>query len=552
MTVEFFFSFPVPMRKSVALIICLGLFAGCGGNDDQNGQLENPTAAFAELTAEHRQAWQETILELLPQMRSFEKSNTRLAVNGNAQVDDAGNRLTFDFIADGKSDLSDPADPKVEANLSLSGTLNGGEMPGNANAALVMKVVNSSIFLSLKSLEVDFPSVPTSEILAPIKPLIGKWYGDSFDTISDQTGQSMNIQDVLVGRLRGPGEVREQIAEIIGNTEVFILDEYLGAEAGMQRFAVTVDNAALISAGNQIIDLLTTSDAEKTRMKTELEQTLSEVTISGTLALDGDEPKYFAFDGTVVNTTDAEQNADILISFMPESKTFAVESATNGESGRLEIKSEGDSHVFTLVDSNDAGEEVTVMTGTKSESALSVVLYNPETSEQQISIDLTETGGSWSGTITNADQPENVIEVEGLAFDEQSFEATFIVKNGDEVLATINISYEVEEIDSVIVTPPESYDPFANLIGNFLPLMMMGAPGISAPAVELPTATSVPGQPAELPLDDDTGAIDTETGTTIEGEFQLPEGVTIEGLPEGMTEADIQAMLEASGASLPQ
>ncbi len=530
------------------MMVTLLVLAGCSG-DKNTDQLENPSVAFAKLTAEHREAWQETILDLLPEMKSYAKSQTRFTVNGDAMINETDGKLTFDFIADGKSDTSDQNDPKMEAGLTLSGMLTGGVFAGSANAALDLKVVNSSVFLSLKSLEVDFPSVPTSEILAPIKPIIGKWYGDSFDTISEQTGQNMNVQDILMGRLQGPGEVREKIAEIIGSTELFTMNEYLGAEAGLQKFSVTVNNAAIISAGEQIIDILTTAETEKVRMKADLNESIATLTISGTLGLLQDEPKYFTFDGTVVDTASAENNADVVISFMEDTKSFAVEPATGDQSMKLTIMSSDDSHDFTVYEGKKSAEPVVVIKGNKSPSSLTLSLFDPETQAEKVTVALTESGGTWSGTITNADQPDTIIEINELTFDESSLKGTVIVKNKTETLATVNVSYEVSEATSVIVSPPETYDPFANLIGNFLPLMMMGAPGIGAPEGGVPTESTLPGQTP-------TASDDSETiENTIEDSAAVSTSAPVispEDLPAGITEAEIKAMIEASGGSLPQ
>lgn len=536
------------------LSMSLLIFAGCFGGG-QTGELEDPVAGFAELIEAHRMAWQKAILEILPQIESYQKSETRFAINGKAEVDQAGGAIDFDFVADGKSDMTDPTDPKMEANLALDAALEGDAFNGSASAAVTLKVVNASVFLSLESLDVDFPNIPTSEILAPIKPLLGKWYGDSFDTINDQVEQEALVEEMLVGRLQGPSEMRERIGTIIADTELFTMNEYLGVEEGIQKFDVTVNNAELIDAGNQIIDLFTVSEAEKERMKAELQNDLANITISGTLGILATEPKYFTFDGIVVDAGDPTGNADIAISFMQKQKTFAINQASSGWHTKLEIASTGNTHDFTILGGETAEETIVIVQGSKSPSAFTFSLTDPETNTERVAIALTKDRDGWSGTITSTDQPENVIEVSGLTFDEKSFATTLIVKNNDEVLATISVSYEVDEASSVLVTPPESFDPFADLIGNFLPMMMMGAPGIGAPPGALPVATSTPGQPADFPLDEPAleDEVDAPGGTERAPlPPTLPEGVTIEGLPEGMTEADIQTLMEANGIELPQ
>lgn len=470
-------SFLYLMRKFLMLVFSVALLSACSFGKDSE-KLKDPQASFDDLTAKNRQAWQETILDMLPNMKSFDLAQTKFTVFGNAKTDETGGAINFNVTADSQVDASNAEDPKMDATVNVKGNIDSGAYKGTASASLNLMIANSHVFANLKALEVNFPNVPTSEILAPVKQIIGKWYGDSFDTIAAQTGQNLKIKEAFSGNIKGPGVLRQEIATIIAGTDVFTMTEYLGPENGFQKFNVTVDNEKLRTSAEQIIDLMITAEAEKTAAKNDLQAKIANTDITGVLGLQQDDPKYFTFEGDVKNTQAPEKNSKVSISFLKDKKTFAIADAAAKTHSTLQITSTGDSSVFSIIGGKTAEENITILEGSKSATSFTATITNPDDNQKKATIALTKAAEVWSGTVTTQDKPDTVIQIENMTFDQTTFKATFIVKTKETAVANINLAYEIKEIQSLTLTPPASYEPFGNLLQNFLPLMMMGAPGL--------------------------------------------------------------------------
>lgn len=495
----FFLLYLFSMRKFIAMALVLVVFAGCKAKDEQV-VLENPQQTFTELTARHRDAWKDTILGLLPEMEAYEKSKSSFSLKGNAAMADEST-IDFAFDANGEADMTNAEDPLMKTALSAEADLKGGAFEGNAKASLEMIVANASIFLSLKELAVDFPDFPTSEILDPIRQHVGKWYGDTFVSLNEQTG--MDIQKTYLNRLNNPAEVREKIGAIITDTELFTMKSYVGEENGMYRFDVELNKPELRSALEAVMNMSAVTEAQKQQALADFDADMANLTVTGVLGLDQNDPKYFSFDGTITDATDAAKSGTIKMAILKEKKT--VDLAQNGETTTLTIDHTEAGDAFSVTQGKADKAPVETAKGTIGETTITLAANDVETAKPVFELALNKTGDTWAGTakMLEEDKVVQVVEIGDLAFTKDSLNAKLVIKNEEEKeVMNMTIAYQTEAAETVSIVSPESYDQFSVLLQNFLPLMMMGAPGLTAPGMTAP----MPGLPA------DTGSIPSASG----------------------------------------
>ncbi len=464
------------------MTLTLVAFAGCnlseeGGNGGPAPDPENPQAMFDELYPQHLEAWADTITEQFPEFESYDVSETELTVDGTANLIDISSTGMFTLAINGRTDRSEPENPVAQAEMEFNGEMEG-EQEGTVRARVEMRMVNQMIYASLRTLDVEIPQVPVSQFMVNIEPLIGNWFGDNLARMREFPGAEGNIDNILEGQWLNAQELKTGMRDIIADATIFEMEEGLPSDGDFYVFRVSVNKDELIRTAVAFSELAQASESQVDQYEADLREDLERVEIGGILSIHGDEPKYFKFDGELVNSEATDQNAKIMATVLENEKSIEI-MPENADHTKMTVTSTGNTHQFSLMVGENEDENITIVDGEKSDSEITMNMYAgiEEGEEPQAVLQLEKSGAQWTGTITSSQNPDVVIFIESLSFNESSFDMSALVKDGEEELVTLNVSYDMQEASNVEVEAPEEYEPFGELMTTFMGGMMMGVPG---------------------------------------------------------------------------
>lgn len=510
--IKYDFSSPVFMKHILASFAVVALLSGCfGGDKDTQGPAEgkvvdNPQVLFDDLTAQNKAAWAKEIDDFFPDVKAYEKTKTNFDADIKLQIEELQGDLEMNIEAENETDMSSPEDPQMKSSFDIEGKLTGEAYSGEGKASFEMLITNAMVFARLKNISAEIPNIPTSEILAPVKPLLEKWYGDSFNTINEAIGDEFSVQDMFIQNAAGVEKIRAEIIDMFSGYKAFTMKEGLSTENGMYRFAVELDKEATKEQLIRIAKLQQMSETAMEEYKTDITEDLANIDMEGTLSFSVENPKYFAFEGVLTDSSDIENNANIALSIMEKEKNITITSPENQEHFSFTIEStDNDVHTFSFGGGETAEENITLLSGSISEESFNVDILNSATSSvfdsdenETNKIRMKKDGDEWKGTITITEAEGGmVINISKLVFDETSVALVGTATFDEKEVGSFVINYSHEEAGSVEVEIPESYSPFGDLLENFVPAMGMGSPAFVEEG-SLPPGAEMPPLPEEM------------------------------------------------------
>lgn len=470
---------------------CIVLFSACGGKkEDKIAMPENPQQAYTDLMQQNSDIWSETLKDLFPAIESPKKSETNLSAHFHANIAELAGELDVSIEAKAKTDATQPENPRMTSALDLAGKMTGA-FAGEAKANLEMIVADAMVYARLKDLKLSIPQFATSEIMAPITPLLGKWYGDSFNTINEGMGKDFDLQKMFVRSSEGTEKIRDEILDILTSHNELTFVEMQGVENGKYVFSVKVDNKIVKEKMIRLAEVGgNMSDAEKEQMRADVDEQFKNTNITGTLRISPENPKYFSFEGKNTNT---ETNEEVsLVANIEENTKKITVLSFGGEYITLSIQQEGNKNIFSVSGGKSTAEEKTLLTGSMTDNSFDMKIFD-ETGEVTGNISLTKSGENWSGrlVLTDKTKGEVTINIEKLTFNTTSFELLFAVTQAENELGKGEISYALSEIDSVDIKAPAEHEPFGSLMEQFIPTMSIGSPTFVEPGT-VPQITEEP------------------------------------------------------------
>ena len=497
------------------------LLAGCslfGGDksDTDNGMTStDPKERFEELSSANRNALADRALEEMGNMVAYTKRKTNLMISGSALIEMIGGNLNFSLKSSSEIDNSTPEMPIMKSDLDISANLDSPVSSGEGSASLSVMAKENILLASLQKFTLTIPDAPSDQITEKITPLLGKWYGGTPEELTQLLGNEFSTK-ILLGSSRSPGEVQQKIVEIIRNTKLFVFsgESNLGKE-GLTSYEVTVDTNAFQEMIVQIMEATDASQESIENTKADMSSEFSGINITGIIGFSPSDPFTISFEGKIEAPENAEKNANITV-FISENETQLRMESAKGEMGNVIVQKQEGKKTFTISEKNTGDEkEKTILNGTVTEDTFELSLLNPEEENTEVAhLSLKKSEGKWSGALTNEQEPDIVFLINEFSFTRESILLDFELKKGESVLTKANISYDTKEIDSVDVTLPSEYGPFSELVQSVLPTLFGGLS--TNPALE-------------------------------EGLTEIPENVDSSlksELPEGMTEEELNAMIE--------
>ncbi len=544
------------MKKFSLLALPLLIFAGCSlfpnTPPKEDATPSDPIAAYNMLSEKNRNAWKDVILDMIPEIDQYEISETDFTLKGTGRIEDIDGDINVSLTAENASDTTNPDNVKMKSKITLGGNLASAMMTGEVKGILEMVVSDASIFASLKELSVDVPNIPTSEIMNQIDPLIGKWYGDTFETLNENIGEGIDLQKIFAKKAVGPAEMRKKIGEIAATTNIFNMKKRLDDQDGFIRFEVELNKQELQKAILELAELSNPPENEYEKMKTDIEEGLKNVEVNGTLAFLSSEPKYFTFTGTVINSENADDNGTLSFSVLENKKVLSFsESGEKTGHATFEVLSEGDTDSFRVYGGETAQEEETVLTGKKSDSLFEAVISDPNMKKEIAKITLNKEGKSWAGKITNTDVPDMVINIDRLEFDNTSINIEIKVKKADTEIGSGSIEYVIHKAKSVDISAPESHEAFGVLMDTFLPMMSLGAPGLNSPGTPPPGA-GFPPAPDDMTDEEFQQMIEEMMKDQgVSGEESVSEEIDLSEIDHTVPDQDMEALMKAIDDNAP-
>jgi hypothetical protein len=483
------------MRNLFFFALSLALFSGCFGQptDQEAPPTESPQQAFDRLSQENRAAISKEILDQIPMANQYDMSESTFAINASAFIPEEGVDLNAEINITSQVDNTNPESPESSTEIQLSGKAMGEVFSGEANALLEVVIAQAKIYARIREITVDIPNIPISQIMDPIEPIIGQWYGDSFDTINESLGEGMNLQDILAQGAKGPAQTREDLGEIIKNANIFDMQDRLEDENGFAKFAIRLNKESFKKTILDIISLSNPSEEYLEQVKQDMDKDFENFEMTGTVRYLIENPKFFTLAARVQETNDAE----IIISYLESEKIFSMkelnESGETEGHATLTITHNGETNTFDITGGENSEEKETLIKGTQSENSFSATLYDVDQNKEFASLSLEKQGNIWSGEITNTENPKMIIKIDSLSYNMESFSLKITVVENNENIGNGSVNFTIREIGKVNITPPGDFEPFAKLMETFLPIMMMGAsgaqPDMAPPMGELPPMT---------------------------------------------------------------
>lgn len=443
----------------------MALLSGCLGQPDlpEEGTVpENPAEKFDELMQKNRDAWADDLVARLPEFLEFKKYASDFSFSGEAQIPELGGSLSFDISANGENDLSDPEIPLGKTDISISGSVLG-MISGSAAAKASVIFAEKSIFVSLQDFSFDFPMIPSSQIVDPLKPIFGKWYGDTLEKIAEATGGEFDSTS-----MPNIAQIQDEIVTIIKTRKIWKMKSAEPVANGQYVFAVELDKEELKAA---ILDFLASANIPEndiSQVKSSLDSDLSQIEVFGNLTISAQNPKDFRFEGTVQSTSDVEgsspESADVIIVMNEGEKTFSVtEQAKNHI--LITVISQDGKETFEISVGNTSEENYTVLSGFRTDDTVEMTFSDPDSGEEMAKLMLSKEDKKWSGTVVDlTNQDSDVIaEISDLEKTSSKIAAKVILKNGGTSLGSFEMSYSLEEKTSISITAPSDFEPFENL-----------------------------------------------------------------------------------------
>ncbi len=521
------------------------LFSGCLGQTavPTDGTLPpNPTATFDDLTQKSRDAWANEVASMLPDFISFKKYASDFSLKGEAQIPEMGGSASFALTATGENDMTDPSNIVGKSDISLSGDISG-MFTGSMKLDLSFILANKSVFLSIKELILDFPMIPSSQVVEPLKASFGKWYGDTFEKIDELTGGQMNIAESIVSA-KTPAQMSDELIRIIQTRKIWKMVSAEAVTGGQYVFEVELDKAELKGAILDFLALGNIPQEEKTTIEADLDKDLAVLEVKGKLFLSAQDPKDFRFNGVVVSTKEGESSSTNIVVVMNENeKSFSGKTTETGEHASFSIKSEGGVENFEVIGGKTAEENQTLVRGSKSENEMKATFFDPELGTEVATIILAQKDKKWSGTIQMKDQPV-VVQIADLEIGGTKIAGKVTVKNGETELGKAEMSYSITEKSGISVSAPAEFESFDQL----KPILIESFGALSGPSSlsspegtggELPSSMT-DAQLQELMQNSDRGMSEEEIAEMMNAlpptEGKIPEDPSMIDVTEEITE----------------
>lgn len=495
--------------------VCM-LLAGCslfgGGEEDKGMDTKNittkdPKERFEQLSAANRNAFADMLLETMGNMAHYQKSKADFSVSGKVLLEMMNGNLNFSVKSSSKTDRSSE-NIQMDASLDASAKMESPIASGEGKVSLALLAKDGNYFASLKDFSLNAPEVPSDQVMASITPLIGTWYGGTAAEIDELLGGNTSIE-TLFRSAKSPGEIQQEVVEIIRNTPLFAFSEKSDSgKEGLESYKVTVDTNAFQEMVGKILEVAEFPEQNIEATKEDMRSNMAGVNISGIVGFSSSDPLALSFEGSITNTESPEKNGDISVFLSENEKSFRIKSMQ----GVIDFvaKKEGNTKTFALTEGEEGKK---LLSGNMSEKTFEMSFYNTSDAEEKevAHISLEKNEEKWSGTMTNNEQPDIVFLIHELSFDAKTLILHVELKKGEVSLADIEMSYLIEEIKNIDITPPQEFEPFSVLTQKVLPLLFGASP---TPVLE-------EGVPSD----------------------SLPSNIN-DDLPEGMSEEELNAMIE--------
>jgi len=445
----------------------IALLSGCFGKPEipaDGATPENPAAKFDELTQKSRDAWADDLFADVP-VFDFQKYRSDFALTGAVDAPNVGGKVNFELSVTGESDLSDLKNPKSSGKINLSTKVDG-IFSGDGKIVAKFIVADKSLFASIEEIALNFPQIPASQIIAPLKPHFGKWYGDTLENIDAKTNGTTNFAG-LFQNYKTPKMAISDLKKIIKTRKLFQMKSAKPVKNGFYIFEVELDEKEFLAAFDDILKLSNVPESDRKKAETQLENGLKTVSISGTLSISAENPKYFRFEGKSVNTKKTDKKpTDILLVVTKDERTLSLK---NPEKDHFTItdKIKDDENVFEISGGDTPEKNETILRGKKSKTHFEFAFLEPKTEREVFSAALDKKDDNWTGTGKFADFPI-VVEIQKLKFENFShFETEISVKENDLEKAHFSITGKVTEDKSISISAPSEFGKFEELVPAF-------------------------------------------------------------------------------------
>lgn len=421
------------------------LLASCGASNEVP---ENAPELFAEAYGQNRQAMQKAFEEAFAKLEYYEKMTGTASLEGKIDIP-AVTTGSFNLTMDSKVDYSNQDNPKTEINAKVTGEAalpDGTQFDGHASFDFI---VDNGIFINLDEITLNTPDVPSSEFDALFAPFLGNWYGETYDSLAEITGQDINLSSIFMT----PEKIKEELLATI-DTKLFAYQEGLPAKDGFQMFKVKVDLDALEEAMINLMSMQSNPQQEMMISQFKelfyFKETFAETkktfnNIEGELGF-AENPKYFKFDGVA-----SAEDGSVNISFAYlENESYLVLSpseAQGSEAFVLNCKKDGD--IITTEIYLDKEKSNKVFEAKKTDTSFVATAYFM--GAEQGNINLAKEGETWKGTINAAG---NTVNIDALSYGKNSFELAISMAD----VFSISMKSSGQEDKSVSITAPETYE----------------------------------------------------------------------------------------------
>lgn len=483
------------IKKFIAVAASVFLIAGCslfGKKDDMPKLKAGETTSvqdFEQATKKMHTKWVDKLTEKLPEMNIPLKSKSNFSAEGSIDAPGVGN-IKINVASESTSDMSQKSnflsDGKLTATVKVAtGATETTTPSGDLDLELLLKRIGDKAFISLAKFKLSSNDPTVSMVSETLTPFAEKWYGGSLKELettlknqgipADLSGLSAEISPEVL-------QFKTRIKKALDELTLWKFKKGLPTADGKLVFEVELDKDGLKKGLVAFAKIgLTKPDgtvieSEVARATQDIDQFIAMITkVEGTLAIDQKNPEFFTFDGTITTAT-MPQGGKIAINWSEDKKTVQMSNAgaPAAETLLLEITTKDDGTDAIVIANADKSK--TMLTGTSSEDKLEFS-FNPDDSDAdpELTADLDKDDGAYSGTI-NLPKEQIEITLNKLAYDKNSFALDFEVKQNGQAIAAGKVDFGFEEVKSVEVSEPATFETFDALIMQIQSALMPPVP----------------------------------------------------------------------------
>ena len=431
----------------------------------------------------------------IPSKEVFEKGEKKLSLSGNIDLKGTpaqAGKLNFDISTVSKGDFSDTENGKFVQTFDISGDLSEAAVAGSVKGKAELRVVDNALFASLQNLEVKSPFIPQAQVDAIAGPLVGKWFGNTFEELKAlQTGENtLDLQKFIAGVPAGV-LMWEMIEDKQANLKDYVKFISLKEEKdGIFYFEVEYKTE---KSADLLAQTLSSFGLPK-KAQEEVAKSINEM--KGEKMILGYNPSDSSFITTSSPSIDPKTQKKIEgknNTFLFSKDEFALEIYTGKEEV---VRVHAKDGAFTIGGDSKEKKDITLVSGTYSANSFTFVATNPNNTtaeKQSITGTFTKTGNTWSGKITNTMNPAIVVKISNASYSKEKVTLSLAVVMGENTYGPVDFTATIGSIDSVSVEKPADVQPFKNIQALLVPQQAPASTPVvpEVPVVPAPVETTV-------------------------------------------------------------